>query len=71
MNTEEQDTIPTVYIDGSCIRNGASTAQAGYGLFWGNEHPWNFSSPLPQDGAATNNKAELAAAINITDGKRI
>ena len=65
MNTEQQDTIPTVYIhvDGSCIRNGASTAQAGYGLFWGDEHPWNFSCPLTQDGAATNNKAELAAAV--------
>lgn len=62
-NIEHQDTIPTVYIDGSCIRNGASTAQAGYGLFWGDQHPWNCSHLLPQDSAATNNKAELAAAI--------
>ena len=57
------ETIPTVYIDGSCIRNGTSTAQAGYGIFWGDQHPWNCSNPLPLDSTATNNKAELMAAI--------
>ena len=62
-NSVVRDTTPTVYIDGSCIRNGASTAQAGYGLFWGDQHPWNCSHPLPLDSTATNNKAELAAAI--------
>lgn len=25
----------TVFIDGSCIRNGAHSAKAGYGVFWG------------------------------------
>ena len=59
-HTELQDTTLTVY---SCIRNGTSTAQAGYGLFWGDEHPWNCSHPLPQDNTATNHKAELAAAV--------
>ena len=63
LNSEQQDRIPRVYIDGCCIRNGASTSQTGFGLFWGDQHPWNFSQPLPQDSSATNNKAELAAAI--------
>ena len=62
-NQESHDTIPTVYIDGSCIRNGTSTAQAGYDIFWGDQHPWNCSHPLPPDSTATNNKAELTAAI--------
>ena len=62
-NTEQRANVYRVYIDGSCIRSGASTAQAGYGLYWGDQHPWNCSNPLPQDGTATNNKAELAAAI--------
>ena len=64
-NIEQRANVYRVYIDGSCIRNGASTAQAGYGLYWGDQHPWNCSNPLPQDGTATatNNKAELAAAI--------
>ena len=57
------ETIPTVYIDGSCIRNGTSTAQAGYGIFGGDQHPWNCSNPLPLDSTATNKKAELMAAI--------
>ena len=63
LNSEQQDRIPIVYVDGSCIRNGASTSQAGFDLFWGDQHLWNCSQPLPQDSSATNNKAELAAAI--------
>ena len=44
--TEFQDTTPTVCIDGSFIRNGTvRTAQAGYGLFWGDEHSKRFRSP--------------------------
>ena len=52
-----------MYIDGSCIRNGTSKALTSYWLFWGDKHPWNCSHPLPQDNTATNNKAELAAAV--------
>ena len=33
-----QDMVHTVYIDGSCIRNGTASAQAGIGLFWGDGH---------------------------------
>ena len=60
--TEHRATIHRVYIDGSCIRNGATSAQAGYGLYWGEQHPWYCSYSI-QDGTATNNKAELTAAI--------
>ena len=63
ISEEHQNKIPRVYIDGSCIQNGASSATAGYGLFWGDQHPWNCCQPLPQDSSATNNRAELAAAI--------
>ena len=62
-NVEHQDTIPTFTLMEAASGNGASTAQAGYGLFWGGQHPWNCSYPLPQESAVTNNKAELAAAI--------
>ena len=63
ISEEHQNKIPRVYIDGSCIQNGASSATADYGLFWGDQHPWNCCQPLPQDSSATNNRAELAAAI--------
>ena len=29
-----QDMVHTVYIDGSCIRNGTASAQTSIGLFW-------------------------------------
>ena len=57
------NTIHTVYIDGSCIKNGAASAQAGIGLFWGDGHPWNSSIALTADSTPTNSKAELTAAI--------
>ena len=59
----QQNTTHTVYIDGSCVRNGSTSAQAGYGLFWGDKHPWNCSIPLSAEISPTNNKAELRAAI--------
>ncbi|MEW8548288.1 MAG: ribonuclease H family protein [Candidatus Thiodiazotropha sp.] len=74
-NYEEQESLEknlvsalthTVYIDGSCIRNGSSSAQAGIGLYWGNEHAWNYSQPI-QDDAPTNNKAEMRAAIKAIE----
>lgn len=59
------DTVHTVYIDGSCIRNGTASAQAGIGLFWGDGHQWNSSIALTADNTPTNNKAELKAAIKV------
>lgn len=67
-STETQQITPhnivyTVYIDGSCIRNGIASAQAGIGMFWGDGHPWNSSIAFTADSTQTNNKAELTAAI--------
>ena len=59
----QHNKVHTVYIDGSCIRNGAASAQAGIGLFWGDGNPWNSSIALTADSTPTNNKAELTAAI--------
>ena len=53
----------TVFIDGSCVRNGSNNAKAGYGLFWGVDHPWNGSYTISPKENPTNNKAELKAAI--------
>ena len=58
-----QDSVHTVYIDGSCIRNGTASAQAGIGLFWGDGHPMNSSITLTADHTHTNNTAELTSAI--------
>ena len=59
--------VTTVYIDGSCVRNGASSAKAGYGLYWGVDHPWNGSYTMSTEEGATNNKAELRAAIKAIE----
>ena len=55
--------VHTVYIDGSCIRNGTASAQAGIGLFCGDKNALNSSITLTADHAHTNNTAELTAAI--------
>jgi hypothetical protein len=35
------DTVYTVvYSDGCCFSNGSSTARAGYGVYWDEDHPW-------------------------------
>ena len=62
-------TTHTVYIDGSCVGNGANNAKAGIGLFWGDNHPWNISKSLNQEDGEilTNNKAELRAAIRAVE----
>jgi len=50
-----------VWIDGSCINNGKYNAVAGIGVFWGINHKDNVSLKL--HGKATNNRAEINAAI--------
>ncbi|RTG84545.1 uncharacterized protein DC041_0005928 [Schistosoma bovis] len=50
-----------VYTDGSC--NGAhDDRRAGYGVYWGPNHPWNVSERL--EGEQTNNRAEIELPIN-------
>ncbi|KAI9206400.1 ribonuclease H-like domain-containing protein [Polychytrium aggregatum] len=56
----------TVYIDGACSNNGQAGAKAGYGVYWGPNHPLNVAEPVPgPDKHQTNNRAELLAAITV------
>ncbi|XP_017061356.1 ribonuclease H1 [Drosophila ficusphila] len=50
-----------VYTDGSCIGNGRPGACAGYGVFFGRNHPLNAAKPV--EGRVTNNVGEIQAAI--------
>ena len=50
-----------VYVDGACLHNGTSCARAGYGVWFGNNHPLNCSGNVP--GWQTNQRAEIQAAI--------
>nr|XP_014100378.1 ribonuclease H1 [Bactrocera oleae] len=50
-----------VYTDGSCINNGGSDACAGFGVYFGENHPLNASKPVT--GRVTNNVGEIQAAI--------
>ncbi|CAL2035302.1 unnamed protein product [Caenorhabditis brenneri] len=49
-----------VYTDGSCHNQGQPNATAGFGVFWGDLHPYNHSGRV--DGLQDNNRAELTAA---------
>jgi ribonuclease HI len=50
-----------VYTDGSCEHNGKFSAAAGFGVFYGDNHPMNVSEPVV--GKPTNNAGEIQAAI--------
>ena len=57
----------TVYLDGSCFKNDSDSAKAGYGLYWGDNHPWSSSHALSSEEGATNTTAELKAAIKAIE----
>jgi ribonuclease HI len=85
----QQDTITTVekvddfvpdyyvYTDGACSNNGKPNAQAGIGIYFGDDDPCNVSQKI--DGNQTNNAAELSAIIetysiiedDIANGKKV
>lgn len=48
-----------VYTDGSC-KGPPNKRRAGYGVFWGTDHPWNVAERLR--GRQTNNRAEIEAS---------
>ena len=50
-----------VYVDGACLGNGKPWARAGYGVWFGNNHPFNRSGTVP--GRQTNQVAEIHAAV--------
>lgn len=58
---EDSDGFVHVYTDGSSFNNGKYSAAAGFGVFFGDNHPLNVSEPVI--GRPTNNVAEIQAAI--------
>ncbi|KAG6455606.1 ribonuclease H1-like [Manduca sexta] len=60
MDHVDNDGFVDVYTDGACSSNGRSEARAGYGVYWGDNHPLNTSEPV--SGRATNNRGEIQAA---------
>ncbi|KAH8284564.1 hypothetical protein KR018_004296, partial [Drosophila ironensis] len=58
----DADGYVIVYTDGSCIRNGQPGASAGYGVFFGRNHPLNAGKPV--SGRVTNNVGEIQASIH-------
>lgn len=53
--------IPTVYVDGACLKNGQEEAKSSFGIWWGPEHKLNRSEVIESN--CTNQRAELSAAI--------
>lgn len=51
-----------VYTDGSCINNGQANPIAGYGVYFGEDHPLNAGKPVK--GRVTNNAGEIQGAIH-------
>ncbi|KAM8713027.1 hypothetical protein ACLKA7_013356 [Drosophila subpalustris] len=50
-----------VYTDGSCLGNGRKDACAGFGVYFGDDHPLNAGKPVL--GRVTNNVGEIQASI--------
>lgn len=64
----DHDGFVVVDTDGSCTNNGASNAEAGFGVFWGTVgHPFNIHDKVPTQDAQTSPRAELWAALNALD----
>lgn len=63
IDVNDDDFIPDyyVYTDGACSKNGSSEANAGLGIFFGDNDPRNTSKRV--QGKQTNNTAELSAFI--------
>ncbi|XP_043791798.1 ribonuclease H1 [Apis laboriosa] len=55
----DNDGYVNVYTDGACSLNGCKNAQAGIGVWFGDNHPLNISKAVV--GRATNNMAEIQA----------
>ncbi|ESL11041.1 ribonuclease H1 [Trypanosoma rangeli SC58] len=65
MKAREQEAVE-VYVDGACRANGKGIlSRGGYGGYYGENDPRNFSLPLPAAEPQTNNRAELHAVIHV------
>lgn len=58
---EDADGFVQVYIDGACTGNGTPQAVGGIGVYFCDKNPYNISERI--SGVATNNRAEILAAI--------
>jgi hypothetical protein len=58
--------IHHIYTDGACSSNGQAKAYAGYGVYFGENHPLNISEPLIGP-IQTNNRAEMMAVIRALE----
>ncbi|XP_039765861.1 ribonuclease H1-like [Pararge aegeria] len=56
----DRDGYAQVYTAGACSSNGRYGAKAGLGVYWGDGHELNKSSPV--SGHATNNSGEIQVA---------
>lgn len=60
---QQEQGVQCISIDGSCKKNGTENAVAGFGIFWGDNHPNNISEDIPDTDPQTNQTAELTAAV--------
>ncbi|KAK3736342.1 hypothetical protein QZH41_020793 [Actinostola sp. cb2023] len=63
-----EDQRPIVYSDGCCTNNGYKGAQAGVGVYWGQDHKSNISEKL--QGTQTNQRAEIRAACRAIESAK-
>ena len=56
---------PVVYSDGCCFNNGRPNAQAGIGVYWGDNSPHNVCEQL--EGKQTNQRAEVVSACRALE----
>lgn len=54
-----------VYTDGACSNNQGPNPKAGYGVFWGDNHPLNVAKRIK--GRQTNNRAEIKAVTKAVE----
>ncbi|KAG0190600.1 Ribonuclease H1 [Apophysomyces sp. BC1034] len=54
-----------IYTDGASSKNGSVKARAGFGVYWGDDHPNNVSERL--FGKQTNQRAEASAVIRALE----
>jgi ribonuclease HI len=71
MNNEKQTSKVLIYADGSCLRNGSESAQAGAGVVLMTEDRRRIKLKASYLGALTNQKAEiLACAVGLESLKQ-
>lgn len=67
MTPEEDQSQPEVVAtDGSCLKNGEASAQAGAGIFFNEDDPRNMSLRLPESLPQTNQTGETVATLMAT-----